>query len=240
MMKTKKKIFKRIVLIFGIVIVVLFGALLIYASDYLHAEDAMYDQIETLDTSDVTRHEDRDEITYTVANPENNIVFIPGGKVEPNSYEYLAVSLALTGNNVTISKAFLNLAIFTPNYAKKFLDKDLNNIIIGHSLGGVVASMLSSGNELVSEVIILGSYPIKDITDKEVLVMSAEFDIAMNMESFNDSFSKLPDDFELYSIDGGNHAQFGWYGLQHGDGTSTISTLEQQDIVISKILEFLG
>ncbi len=70
--------------------------------------------------------------------------------------------------------------------------------------------------------------------------MSAEFDIAMNMESFNDSFSKLPDDFELYSIDGGNHAQFGWYGLQHGDGTSTISTLEQQDIVISKILEFLG
>jgi pimeloyl-ACP methyl ester carboxylesterase len=239
-MKTKKKIFKRIVLIFGIVIVVLFGALLIYASDYLHAEDAMYDQIETLDTSDVTRHEDRDEITYTVANPENNIVFIPGGKVEPNSYEYLAVSLALTGNNVTISKAFLNLAIFTPNYAKKFLDKDLNNIIIGHSLGGVVASMLSSGNELVSEVIILGSYPIKDITDKEVLVMSAEFDIAMNMESFNDSFSKLPDDFELYSIDGGNHAQFGWYGLQHGDGTSTISTLEQQDIVISKILEFLG
>lgn len=239
-MKKKRKTLKRILLIVIIIVVVLFGALLIYASDYLHTEEAMYEQIDTLDTTDVTRYEDGDEISFTVSNPENNIVFIPGGKVEVNSYEYLAISLALAGNNVTISKAFLNLAIFTPNYAKRFLDDDLNNIVIGHSLGGVVAAMLSSGNDKVSQVIILGSYSTADISDKEVLLITAEFDLGLDLDKLEASFSKLPSDFERLNIVGGNHAQFGWYGLQPGDGTATISTLEQQDLVINRILEFIG
>jgi len=238
-MKKKKNILKKVLIIISVIVIVLFGALLIYASDYLRTEEAMYDQIESLNITEVTRYEDSDEISFTVSNPENNIVFIPGGKVEPSSYEYLAISLANAGNNVTIYKPFLKLAIFTPNYAKRFLDEDLTNIVIGHSLGGVVGSMLSSGNDLVSKVILMGSYPIKDITDKEVLVITAEFDLGFNQESFEESKSKLPSDFELFNITGGNHAQFGWYGLQPGDGTASITTLEQQDIVINLILLFI-
>ena len=43
----------------------------------------------------------------------------------------------------------------------------------------------------------------------------------------------------IFNIDGGNHAQFGWYGPQKGDGTAEMTTLEQQNIVISQILLFL-
>ncbi|MBI9010205.1 MAG: hypothetical protein JEZ05_09295 [Tenericutes bacterium] len=238
-MKKKNNILKRIVLIVAIVVIVSFASLLIYASDYLRTEEAMYEQIDSLDTNEVTRYEDGDEISFTVSNPENNIVFIPGGKVEVHSYEYLAISLAMAGNNVTISKAFLNLAIFTPDYAKRFLEDDLNNIVIGHSLGGVVAAMLSSGNDKVSQVILLGSYSTADISDKDVLLITAEFDLGLDLDKLEASFSKLPSDFERFNIIGGNHAQFGWYGLQPGDGTASISTLEQQDLVISRILEFI-
>lgn len=42
-----------------------------------------------------------------------------------------------------------------------------------------------------------------------------------------------------YCIDGGNHAQFGDYGEQTGDGKSGISSQEQQKQTIEEIVRFL-
>jgi len=38
---------------------------------------------------------------------------------------------------------------------------------------------------------------------------------------------------------GGNHAQFGWYGPQPGDGTAGISRAEQQAQIIDATVAFL-
>ena len=42
------------------------------------------------------------------------------------------------------------------------------------------------------------------------------------------------------AIEGGNHAQFGWYGPQSGDGTATISREEQQRQIVGATLELLS
>lgn len=234
------KIVKRIGLGMVGLFFVLLIALLIYSRNPYTALPEMNEAMDALDTSVVTTYEDRDEIRYTVENPLKNIVFIPGGLVTPDSYSFLAISIANVGYNVTISKAPFYLAILAPNYAKRFLDADLDNVIIGHSLGGVVGSMIASGNDLVSTVILMGSYPIKDISDKETLLIIAEYDLGMDEEAFANSLQYVNEDNTLYFIEGGNHAQFGWYGPQKGDGDATISTLAQQELVITEIIDFLG
>lgn len=42
-----------------------------------------------------------------------------------------------------------------------------------------------------------------------------------------------------YVIDGGNHAQFGSYGKQSGDGVATISPENQRIQTEMEILEFI-
>ncbi|MDC7242773.1 MAG: alpha/beta hydrolase, partial [Sphaerochaetaceae bacterium] len=173
-MITKNNKKKKILILITVILVTIITVFTIYVCDYYRVSDEMYEAIELLDTSLVERYEDSDQITYSVDSPIANIVFIPGGKIEADSYEYLAINLAMQKYDVTIYKPIFRLAIFTPNHAKRFLSEDLDNIVIGHSLGGVVASMMSEANDLVNKIVILGSYSIADITDKEVLLITAE------------------------------------------------------------------
>lgn len=223
-----------LLLIIGFILV-----LVIYSLNYYHVSEEMYTEIDQLEISEITKYSDFDEISYKVVNPKNNIIFIPGGKVEAEAYEYLAYNLALDGNNVTIYKPYLHLAIVFPNSASRFIEEDMNNILIGHSLGGVVSAMLAEKNEEIEQVILLGSYASVDLTDKEVLLISAELDTVMVREEYVAAYTYY-DAYSEYEIAGGNHAQFGWYGEQDGDSEASISTLEQQNIIIQKIIEFIN
>ena len=46
----------------------------------------------------------------------------------------------------------------------------------------------------------------------------------------------MPKYYNEYEIPGGNHAQFGNYGPQKGDGEASVSAAEQQRIAADKIL----
>lgn len=240
--KTTSKMFrmikKFIIILTGVFLVLLLG-LSIYANQSYTSLPEMETAISDLDLSEVSRVDNINSISYIVPNPLANIIFIPGGLVEPDSYTYLAASLAREGYNVTIVKAMFNLAIFTPNKASRYIDDEMDNIIIGHSLGGVVASMVALKHDEISKVIMLGSYPIKDLTSKETLMITAEHDDGMDPIKFNESLIYVNEENIIYNIEGGNHAQFGWYGPQKGDGEADMSTLEQQQIVITQILDFI-
>lgn len=199
----------------------------------------MYDEIELLDLEGIEVIDDFDQISYVVEQPLKNIVIVPGGKVKPQSYQYLAVKLALSGYDVTIVKTLFNLAILTPNYGARFLKEGIDNVVIGHSLGGTVGSMFSSNNDRVTELIFLASYPISTVSDKNVFIITGEFDLVLDIKDVEDSENLLPEGYTLFEIPGGNHAQFGWYGPQKGDGTPVISTKTQQDIIIDLILDFI-
>ena len=56
-------------------------------------------------------------------------------------------------------------------------------------------------------------------------------------QSSKNSLRRLPEGTSLKVIDGGNHAQFGHYGPQKGDGIATISREEQQRLTAAAILE---
>lgn len=233
------KILKRILIGLLSLILVLFISLTIYARNPYQPLAEMDTAIATLDTSSITIDDGSRYISYEVNNPIANILFIPGGLVDPHSYDNLVINLALNGYDVRVFKPFYDLAILTPNYASRFLSDDLDNIIMGHSLGGVVASMIASGNDKISTIIMMGSYPIKDISDKKSMIITAQYDIGMDEQKLQDSLKYVSTDNVIFNIDGGNHAQFGWYGPQKGDGEATITTLDQQTIVINKIVEFL-
>jgi hypothetical protein len=49
----------------------------------------------------------------------------------------------------------------------------------------------------------------------------------------------LPSNAQFVAIQGGNHAQFGWYGAQSGDGIATISREEQQHQIVSTMVSWL-
>lgn len=220
-------------------VVVLLIALTIYSSNPYTALPEMDDAIALVDSLDVTYYEDKDEIRYTVVNPLKNVIFIPGGLVTPDSYKYLALNIAIQGYDVVIAKAKFNLAIMTPRIGKEFISDTLENVVIGHSLGGITASSVFGKNDSVDSIIFLGSYPIKDVSDKQVLFITAEFDLGMDPVALNDSLKYVNDYYTMVDITGGNHAQFGWYGPQKGDGEATISTIDQQNLVVETIIDFI-
>lgn len=226
------------IVIISVVLLAVLG-LFIYTRDSYKPLKAMYDEIELLDLEGILVIDDFDQISYVVEQPIKNIIIVPGGKVKPESYQYLAIKLALSGYDVTIVKTIFNLAILTPNYGARFLKEGIDNVVIGHSLGGTVGSMFSSNDVRVTELIFLASYPISDVSDKRVLVITGEFVTILDIEDVEKSENLLPDDYALYEILGGNHAQFGWYGPQRGDGTAVISTKAQQDTLVDLILNFI-
>ena len=46
--------------------------------------------------------------------------------------------------------------------------------------------------------------------------------------------------YEEYCLEGGNHARFGSYGEQVGDGTATISREAQISLAVEHIAEFIS
>ena len=76
--------------------------------------------------------------------------------------------------------------------------------------------------------------------DEKTLELYGSRDGVLNlrMRSFADRF--LPEDAEVEVIEGGNHAQFGSYGIQKGDGTADITADEQQNVTARKILEMMN
>jgi len=61
-----------------------------------------------------------------------------------------------------------------------------------------------------------------------VITIYGSRDGVLNMAKLAEGARFLPDHAENYVIEGGNHAQFGNYGTQRGDGDASVSAEEQQ------------
>ena len=172
---------------------------------------------------------------------EVGIAFIPGALVDPRAYENLFAPIAEAGYPVYIAKPPLGLAFGVPDVvaqARAALPEVQEWVVAGHSLGGAVASQQTDG---AAGLILLGAYPIRDISDADVPVLSvsASNDQLSTPTDIEASKGDLPQDAQFEVVDGGIHAYFGDYGAQRGDGTPTISRQEQQEQVQGAILRFL-
>ncbi|QTX04057.1 alpha/beta hydrolase [Agromyces archimandritae] len=158
----------------------------------------------------------------------DGLVFLPGARVEPSAYLAKLRDLAgETGATVVITKPTLNLAFFDTRPLSAFIDgiDDVDRWFVGgHSLGGVKACMLAE-DPAVAGLVLLGSYCANDLsgTDLAVVQIAASEDRLSSEADLAAAAHLLPPTTALVEIDGANHASFGDYGVQPGDGVATAS-----------------
>lgn len=176
---------------------------------------------------------------------KKGFIFYPGGGVKAEAYAPICREIALQGYEVVIAKMPLNLAVFSPNEADKIIEA-YDNIdtwaIGGHSLGGVMASKYASTHDNIKGVAFYASYPSGDElkkSDLEVISIYGDKDGVFNQESLANSKEDLPEDAEFIEIDGGNHSQFGDYGLQKGDNKASIDEKKQLNLTADYTVELL-
>ena len=80
-----------------------------------------------------------------------------------------------------------------------------------------------------------------DLSQNELVVTSifGTRDGLVSREDIERSRRFLPPDTVFVAIEGGNHAQFGWYGPQEGDLPATISPAEQHEQVVAATISLL-
>ena len=162
--------------------------------------------------------------------------------MQPEAYAPLMQQCAERGILCVIVEPRFNLAILDVNAADgiqaKFPDVDVW-IIGGHSLGGLAAcDYLEQHGKSYEGVALLASYPSHDISSfgGGVVTLLGTEDHVINERGFEAAEEYLPTNAELIEIEGGNHANFGNYGEQSGDGTALITREEQQAETVADIV----
>jgi len=205
-----------------------------YVNDYRRADETA---LALLDNPNI-RQEDNLTILTPDAGSETGqgFIFYPGGKVEETAYLPLLERLREDGVTVVLVKVPLRLAVLDVKAADKVYDAvpGVSRWYIGgHSLGGAMASSYVKGNEdKLSGLILLGAYPVNDSPIPTLCIYGSE-DIMLDK-------TKLEGVANVLRLEGGNHAQFGNYGVQEGDGAAVISREEQQSRAAEAMLAFIN
>jgi len=174
------------------------------------------------------------------------IIFYPGGKVEPLAYLPLWDAVAQTGYAVFVPAMPLDLAVFGVGAAAKIRSDHPEYEVwhlAGHSLGGAMAAEhLKKDGRGYRSLILLGSYPASDLSGLDLAALSIKEDSGLegSLEKAKASLDKLPAGALFRVMPGANHAQFGRYGIQKGDGTALLSPEAQTALSREWILEFLA
>ena len=170
---------------------------------------------------------------------EAAFVFYPGGKVESTAYLPLLTALAEDGVDCFLVRMPLNMAFMDLNAAAAVqADYAYDRWYIGgHSLGGAMAAVYAAEHgEGLSGLILLAAYATKPLDQHlAVLELHGSEDGVLNRDKLEQGRQYLPASALTEELPGGNHAQFGDYGPQKGDGTATVSREEQTRWVVDRI-----
>jgi hypothetical protein len=242
------KIFKRILLGLLVVLAVLVIGFVIWALNPLQPTADALAALESDSKVTVTQTNDYVAFMPTETKPTKAFVFYPGGHVDYRAYAAPLHKLAEQGYLAVLLPVRLNLAFFDVNAADRAIP-DFPEIqawvVGGHSLGGVAASLYAKNNEDLDGMAYWASYPADDALKNSSMKFTSIYgtlDMG-GMENFQNSASLLPADTQFVVIQGGNHSQFGNYGLQPGDNVATISWQEQQAQAVAetaRLLESVG
>lgn len=237
---------KKVLLIVGIVLLVAVGGFVVWAEMPLGPMPEALDALNS--TAEVTVSES--EEGWIVFEPveatgDTTFIFYPGGRVDERSYAPLLMGIAEEGYRTILVPMPLNLAVFDINEGMEVVAAYPNVttwVIGGHSLGGAMAANVVYNHPGTFDGLILyGSYPAdsNDLSEFDLAVLSLYGPNDGGAEEIAGSLDLLPEGARLVRIEGGNHAQFGDYGLQGGDGAATISREEQQEKAIQHTQTFL-
>lgn len=180
------------------------------------------------------------------ASPVVGFIFYPGARVSPEAYAPAAREIAENGFLAVVVPMPLNLAVLAPDRAAQVIENhpEIQRWAIGgHSLGGAMAARFALGAQDIDGLVLWAAYPAQsdDLSQRPIEVTSiyASQDGLATPDEVLSSAERLPADARFVRIDGGNHAQFGWYGPQPGDQPASIPRAEQEHAVVQATLQLL-
>lgn len=139
-----------------------------YLEVYYHADRAAVKYLKS--SSGVKVEEHRSMYFFDGPGSGTAVIFYPGGKVEETAYAPLMHRLAEQGTDCFLLKLPFRMAVFAPDAPDDIIEKyDYDSwYLMGHSLGGIVASEYNAKNSGDTDgVILLASYPNKPVPGSE-------------------------------------------------------------------------
>jgi Alpha/beta hydrolase family len=240
-----RKILRNVLIGLGLILVVAGIGIAIYVQP-LKAKDSTREALYTLKSVRVEVSENR-----IVFIPEQGgkagLIFYPGAKVDPVAYSESLRSIAKAGYMVFLEKFPLNFAILQPNRADEVIAANPSITtwaIAGHSLGGASACLYTNTSSKIKALIFWAAYCDKSFdlskrTDVQVTSISGSLDALATPEKVESTKVFAPPSTKYVVINGGNHAQFGNYGVQSGDNPATISLEDQQKQIVAATIAAL-
>lgn len=229
---------KKIKIAIVVILLLILGFALFYINDYYHAEKVAVDSLNSSDNVSVIKTSNG----MLLDGPGNDtaLIFYPGAKVEYTSYAPLFMNLSSQGVDCYLVEMPFNLAFLGQNSADEIIDDGnySHYFLSGHSLGGVMAASYVNNTNKTDGLILFASYSTSEI-EKPVLSIYGSEDKVLNVEEYNESKEFIDDNLTEFEIPGANHAQFGYYGNQSGDGTAKISAESQQGQCVNEIIDFI-
>lgn len=234
-MKKKFSLVKKIFLTVIVLVILMVAGFFIYSLDYYRATPDVSQLLDQSSLKVITK--ENLTVIYPLENDLNKgIVFYPGGKVEDDAYLPLLLKLSEKGYTTVLVGMPLNLAVFNSDGAKGalLLVPEIKEwYLAGHSLGGAMASSYMEKHfDQFKGLILLAAYPLNN-APVDTLILFGTNDQVLDQ-------SKLEGVKNLVEIVGGNHAYFGNYGEQEGDGNAIISREEQQSFTVESIHQFIN
>jgi pimeloyl-ACP methyl ester carboxylesterase len=200
-------------------------------------------------------NESRHVLSFTPTGPMQPaaLLFFPGGLVEPTAYAPMARAVAEEGYPVHLVKLPFRAAPLEAHQKAVFArirsliagSPAINRWIVGgHSRGGALAARFARDNaDRIDGLLLVGtSHPRRfDLSHLklDVTKVYATNDGLASEAEVKEYARNLPEGTHWVRIEGGNHAQFGWYGFQLGDQKATISRSEQQRKLVDATLAAL-
>lgn len=228
--KIIKLIFLPLLLIFDLIIFSVF-----YVFDYYKADEITSDYLGQSNHSQLDEDIDvkitDDYILFDGKGEDTALIFYPGAKVESEAYAPLLSFVASGMTDVYLLKTPMHLAILDIDQADE-IDTSLYKhvYVAGHSMGGVVASIYASKNlDKLDGLILLAAYPTKSLKKDGFRVLSivGDKDGGYDKGKWESYDKNMPDDYHFIMINGGNRANYAYYGDQEGDGKAEIPREEQ-------------
>lgn len=233
---------KRRLLTAAALLLVVILAFFVYTAVYYHADETARSALRSDERVAVTQT----DYGYLFDGPADDaaLIFYPGAKVQAEAYAPLLHRLAAGGLDVCLVRMPLRMAFLGQERADDVMaaHRYAHWYIGGHSLGGAVAALYAADNgEAVEGLLLCAAYPTKPLDDGLIEVsLTGSEDRVVSRERQESGLAFAPANSAVYEIEGGNHAQFGSYGAQKGDGTALIPPERQWDEAAADILAALG
>lgn len=186
------------------------------------------------------------------AAPAANLLFLPGGMVDPTAYAPLAREVAARGHTVVLLRLPWRGAFGQadgPDFVetvRETMDRMPGPwVLAGHSRGGAIASGIAhAGAPRLAGLVLLGTTHPRDVSLTHLQYYVAKVygtaDGVAPAAKVRANAPLLPAATHWVELAGANHSQFGAYGFQPGDHRASMDRTTQRARIVAVLIESLA